>query len=158
MLTADRAQELFSYDPSTGVLTRRVTSGGYRAGSTAGHLKGNGYLRVSADRRTYAVHRIAWLLMTGEWPNGDVDHIDMDRQNNAWANLRECSRSENMHNTRAKSGIKGVSWDRVTRKWRASAHIHGKSMNLGRYSCLGQAIKAYREACAAAYGEVARFA
>lgn len=158
MLTVERARELFSYDPGTGILTRRKSGGGYAAGTAAGHIKGNGYIRLSADRKTYAVHRVAWLIVTGEWPKGDVDHIDMDRQNNRWENLRVCTRSENMHNTRAKSGIKGVCWEAGVRRWRASAYIHGSSKNLGRYACLGKAIRAYREACVAAYGEVARFA
>lgn len=158
MLTAERARELFVYDPATGALIRRKTGGGYRAGSAAGHPTKNGYLRVSADRKTYAVHRVAWLLMTGAWPEADVDHIDMDRQNNVWSNLRVCTRSANMHNTKARRGIKGVSWDGRNSKWRASAHIHGKSLNLGRFACLGRAITAYRSACRGAYGEVARFA
>lgn len=157
MLTAERARELFNYDPETGSLTRKKSGGGYSVGATVGHVSSNGYVRLSADRNGYAAHRVAWLMMTGQWPSGDVDHVDMNRQNNAWSNLRQCTRSQNMHNTKAKRGLKGVSWDRLTRKWRASAHIHGKSTNLGRYECLGQAISAYRRACVAAYGDVARF-
>lgn len=158
MINAERARELIEYDAQSGQMTWRQSMGRRRAGAEAGRIVANGYRRMWIDGREYAAHRVAWLIVTGSWPEGDVDHVDMDRQHNAWRNLRACDRSANMHNTKAKRGIKGVSWDRITSKWRASAHIHGKSRNLGRYECLGLAISAYRKACTDAYGEMARFA
>jgi hypothetical protein len=56
--------------------------------------------------------------MTGEWPEGVVEHINRVRTDNRWANLRpqlnRLNRAEYRNNT---SGVKGVSWSKHRRKW-----------------------------------------
>ena len=54
----------------------------------AGEIGSDGYLHIEIDGQDCLAHNLAWLYMTGEWPPGEIEHIDGDKLNNAWANLR----------------------------------------------------------------------
>jgi hypothetical protein len=86
----------------------------------------------------------------GEWPSGEIDHINGVRTDNRVENLRVATRSENMQNTKKpvtnKSGKKGVSWDKTTGKWRAEIRANGKKYNLGRFKTIEEAFKAHESA------------
>jgi hypothetical protein len=64
----------------------------------------NGYCigRVSVDGTYFKMlaHRVAWVIETGEQPADQIDHIDRDRRNNRFANLREASQAQNNWNSR----------------------------------------------------------
>ncbi len=81
------------------------------------------------------MHRLAWLYMYGEWPVGDIDHINGIRDDNRLINLRSVSRQENLRNRRTgrnnTSGVMGVNWDKSLGKWRSSIGIGGKTKHLG---------------------------
>lgn len=112
-LTAERARELFDYDEQTGNLVRKVQVGSRgRVGDIAG-TPNHGYIQIQVDGRIHHAHRIAWLIKAGAFPLGDIDHIDGQRSNNAWANLREVSRSVNLQNQRkphcdSRTGLLGI--------------------------------------------------
>jgi hypothetical protein len=95
--------------------------------------------------RKYYAHRVAFALMTGEWPDL-VDHLDGDQTNNAWANLRGASRSENSRNCYLRSdnasGHPGVYWDASRNQWAAELHQDGVKRFLGRYETLADAVSA----------------
>lgn len=126
MLTNQKASELLAYDPLTGQLTWKVSPcPRIKAGDLAGAGKpnGEGYLRVGVEQKSYLQHRVIWLLVTGNWPQGDIDHADGDRANNRWANLRQASRAENLANAKRKSprtgSSRGASYDKHRQLWRA---------------------------------------
>jgi hypothetical protein len=111
-ITAERLRELFNYDPGTGVFTRRVrTANCVKVGDVTGHRQTAGYIQISVDRRPRLAHRIAWCMMTGESPKTQIDHINLDKADNRWCNLREATQSQNFANTRILasngSGFKG---------------------------------------------------
>jgi len=89
-----------------------------------------------------------------------VDHVDGNGLNNRRANLRLASNSENTRNSKKridnKSGYKGVCWDELQRKWRASIRLNGRQTYLGLYASPQEAHNAYREAATREYGEFAR--
>jgi hypothetical protein len=77
-LTAARLRERLHYDPKTGVFTRRWSRKGFKAGSVSGGKLSDGHIGVTVDGRQYYAHRLAWLWMTGEWPDPETDHKDGD--------------------------------------------------------------------------------
>lgn len=99
--------------------------------------------------RCYKAHRLAFLSMTGEWPTGEVDHMDGDRLNNRFGNLRDVSHAVNLQNrrnatSRSESGILGVqkNWN----KWYAVITTNGQSKNLGGYATPEEASAVYLQA------------
>jgi hypothetical protein len=148
--SAKRAHELFNYDPETGKFTRTVEVG----------AKHEGYLMVCIDGKQYPAHRVAWLMMTGEWPSELIDHANMDRMDNRWGNLRAATTAQNQANvprrSSNKSGWKGVSWFKPNHKWVTFIQAGGKTRNLGYFDCPAAAHFAYVVAAHAAFGEFSR--
>lgn len=127
-LTADRARELLAYDHETGALTWRVNRSRTKAGAAAGRINEDGYCRVKIDRVEHYAHRVIWLLVHGEFPTGEIDHINRSPADNRLVNLRPATRSANSFNrgvqSNSKSGVKGVHWNKSSRSWLAT--LRGK--------------------------------
>lgn len=159
-----RLQELFIYDPVTGILVNRVrrnNCGNAKAGEEAGNPGPAGCRQVSVDNLRIYVHRVAWAMHTGEWPEVQIDHIDGNPSNNQIDNLRLASNAENQQN-RGKyrtnnSGVKGVAWYRAGQKWHAQIQSHGKKYHLGYFDDIEEAAAAYRKAATELHGEFANF-
>ena len=99
MLTQPQLRKLFDYNPETGEVTRLLaTSNFVKVGGPVGWVENTGYYRVHVQGKAYMLHKLIWVYMTGEWPEFEIDHIDRDRLNNRWNNLRKATRSENMAN------------------------------------------------------------
>lgn len=151
-ITAERLRELLHYEPETGVFTRRVKTGRCRAGEVATGTLNHGYILMSVDRTFRAAHRLAWLWMTGEWPTLDIDHIDGNRTNNAWRNLRHVDRSTNLENQRtAKShnkstGLLGAYHSPTAGRFVSRIQVRGKNINLGSFGTAQEAHEAYLSA------------
>lgn len=161
-LTVGRLREVLRYDPETGVFTWRNRTGAFARlnGQAAGNLnKHTGYVQISVDGYNHAAHRLVHLYMTGRWPIG-VDHMNRDRGDNRWCNLREADQSRNSANqTMSKnntSGYKGVTWHKKTKKWHAQITVDRRHIGLGLYADPAEAHKAYMRAAARYFGEFAR--
>ena len=103
-LTLQRLREVLSYDPDTGLFTWKKRTGSRAVvGAIAGTANNGGYIQVSIDGVLYYAHRLAWLYMTGEWPEAEVDHARMRPGDNRWDQIREASRSQNEQNKRRRS-------------------------------------------------------
>lgn len=76
----------FAYDPDTGVLSYREPRGTQPAGRPAGTPVAGG-LRVMTSAGPTFAHRVIWHMMTGEWPQHPVRHINGDKLDNRWSNL-----------------------------------------------------------------------
>lgn len=114
------------------------------------------------DEKVYSANRLAWFVVTGKWPNPEVDHEDLDGDNNAWLNLREATRSQNRANTKKEcrntSGFKGVHWHGVMGKWCASIKKDGALEKIGYFDAAEEAHAAYVKRAGELFGEFARAA
>ena len=140
-----------------GLFYWRQRRGSAAAGHQAGSPCGGGYRVIVIDRVPYYAHRLAWLYVHGEHPNGQIDHINGVGADNRITNLRQCSRRENAHNMRRRntSGFKGVSRC-SSRKWRAQIRLSGRRIHLGRYDTAEEAGRAYDAAARLHFGAFAR--
>jgi hypothetical protein len=124
MITQQRLREIYEYNPETGQFIYKTQSrmGPKVVGKIAGSER-NGYIRLRVDGKNYSAHRLAWLYVYGEHPEGEIDHINRVRSDNRICNLRVVNRSANKLNcggyANNTSGVKGVSIDRRRGTWRA---------------------------------------
>lgn len=87
------------------------------------HIDSKGYHRVTTNQGSILVHRMVYILSSGEAiPNGlCVDHIDRDKSNNKPDNLRLVTYSQNQMNrpvtTNKESGLpKNIEYNHGTGK------------------------------------------
>ena len=155
--TQERLKKLLHYDPETGVFTWKVKRPGRSVGDVAGSVGTKGHRRIYLDNVQYKAHHLAWLYMTGEWPEDQVDHKDVDPDNNRWENLRAATNQQNCCNRvhPNPSGLKGVSWKRRNRKWVAQIGVDGKRIHLGLFDSAEAAHAAYCAAAERLHGEFA---
>lgn len=161
MITVERVREILNFDPIAGIFRWKITKRGIKKGKVVGGLGGGTdglYWQICIDGERYYAHRLAWFYVYGVWPK-EVDHIDRNKQNNALANLREATRSQNSKNAKRSrrnlSGFKGVSFQKNRQRWVASIMADGKSTFLGRYATPEQAYEAYCDAAKRLHGEFA---
>jgi len=152
-------RKLISYDPETGDLTwlardadvhpndwgRRIFNA-QRAGKPAFTSESHGYRQTTIMGGVFAAHRVAWAIYYGEWPRGEIDHINGVRNDNRIANLRDVTRQENCRNSALygnnTSGHVGVTWDKNLKNWRSRIKIDGKTKHLGSFDSKDDAIAA----------------
>lgn len=139
-------KSLLAYSPETGEFKWLVCrSRKSQVGSVAGNLNQKGYVIIGISGRTYQAHRLAFLFMEGFFPESQVDHIDGNRSNNRFSNLRKCSPKENNENRKIPcnntSGYLGVS--KSGRGWRARIKHDRIYLNLGTFDSKEEAYQAY---------------
>lgn len=92
-LTQEVLKSLLYYDPETGIFVWLVTRQRSPAGKEAGGYDEKGYRRICVNGTKVRAHRLAWLYMTGEWPEDQLDHINGLKDDNRFVNLREATNS-----------------------------------------------------------------
>jgi hypothetical protein len=145
-MNINELKTLFSYDLDTGVIRWIAKGKGMIKKKAAGTLLHSGYLGICVRSKRWQAHRIAWALHHGEWPKDQIDHINGVKTDNRICNLREATNSQNGKNlglSKAnKSGVKGVSFENYTQRWKASIKVENKTISLGRFNSIEDAAKA----------------
>lgn len=149
-LTQEILQKLFMYDPETGSMTVRLPQHRRKVGDEIGSVgSSHGYREASVFSTTYLVHRLIWMYMTGSFP-AYIDHIDHNKLNNRWDNLREVSNQENIKNCslskNSLSRVNGVNQIKSTGKFRAYITINGTQKHLGVFDTVEEAMEARKTA------------
>lgn len=151
-IDAETVRQMFVADGDTGTLF--WASGQKGAGAPVNTISSRGYLsvsmRINGVLKFRRVHRIIWLLCTGDWPKGFVDHINGIRDDNRLSNLRDVSSTENNRNTSLgrtnKSGVIGVCFYKKYSKWMAYIKVNRVSKTIGYYDTVEEAAAARLEA------------
>jgi hypothetical protein len=161
-LTFEEAIELIDYHPRTGRFfwkerTEKWFVDGYHSAKGQANkfnlkfagketfLNSNttGYRQARVNGSMVCAHCLAWLIMTGAFNSTDIDHIDGNKKNNKWSNLRLVNRSENCRNKSKRSdnssGVTGISLKKSSGKWQAYIY-HDRHIHLGYYDSLEDAI------------------
>lgn len=158
MLTQEELKEILYYDPETGIFTWLMSRGNVKSGVIAGCIITQRYRQIMISCKRYPAHRLAFLFMTGEIPE-EVDHINGERADNRWINLRACIHRQNCGNQKQRkdntSGFKGVHLYRPSNKWLASIGHKGKRIHLGLFVTAEAAAEAYNKAALKYFGEFA---
>ncbi len=144
-LTQERLKELLRYNPETGEFIRLVRVARQTAGKVAGSVNNRKAVAIWVDKVQYLAHRLAWLYMTGSFPELYIDHINRDSLDNRWANLRMATHQQNMFNrpgNKGLSNIKGVYWNARTKRWYIQICYGGKIYSAGTHTDLESAAKA----------------
>lgn len=104
--------------------------------------------------KEYLAHRV-WLLKTGKWPKGEIDHINGNTFDNRFENLREVTNQENTWNQRphthrngnkVTSDYQGVYWHKRHKKWHAQIRLDRIHIYLGYFDEEIQAAERYGQA------------
>lgn len=161
----DMLRACVSYDPASGVFmwkrrpaehftdARAAASWNTRFADKPVRKRSRGYfvVTITVDQKEHhcRAHRVAWALMTGQWPEHEVDHRDRDRGNNRWANLREATHEQNQWNkdadSRSKTGHRGV-YPAPGGGYTVQVSIHRKPRHVGSFERLDDAIAARKSA------------
>lgn len=143
--------EVLSYNPETGEFTWLVTRGRANKGAVAGKIDSHGYIAIGLNKRHYRAHRLAWFMETGEWPSCQIDHINGNKIDNRWINLRLATHQENQHNwyrnNKNKTGYQGVSHvvNKNSEHWLAYIKLNDKQITVGKFDSPEEASEAYIE-------------
>jgi len=157
ILPIETLQRLFRYDPESGNIYWIVVGKGKTKKKPAGTVVQAGYIGILIDGKRYYAHRIAWALHHGRHPELHLDHINGIKTDNRIANLREANDMQNARNSKKPvnntSGYTGVSYCKLTNKWRVLIKVNRKSISFGRHACIEDAVKARKEAEIRYFGE-----
>jgi hypothetical protein len=116
------------------------------------------FLRINGKPKGFTIHRlVAMTFFEEDITKKQIDHIDGDRKNNFFQNLRVCSNQQNNFNKgknkNNQSGYKGVSWNNNRKKWCSQIKINGKTKHLGRFNDKNEAYEKYKEAAKYYHGD-----
>lgn len=149
--TIERLREVLAYEPSTGVLTWRVSlSNRAPLGAEAGWVS-KGYRFVEVDSSgPLPAHVVALAIHSGSWPVAEVDHRNGLTLDNRADNLRDVPRAVNQQNRRRaakhnKCGVLGVVLG-TNGRFSARIRVNGKQRHLGCFGTAEQAHQVYLEA------------
>lgn len=164
MISVEEISNYLEYNLDTGIFTWKWRAdadsqwNGRWAGKKAGTLIGTGYRSIRIHGKPYRASRVAWALKSGKWPEKYIDHINGQKDDNRWCNLREATNQENVRNQTKlgknnTSGVHGVSQKR--KLWRADIRVDGHLIYLGSFVEIKDAKTARKEAEEIYFGEFA---
>lgn len=145
------------YDLETGIFTWTAHHFSNLIGKRAGRINSAGYRQISINDVLYYEHRLAWLYVYNVMPPDGyaIDHINLNKSDNRWLNLREATDAQNNVNIKVrknnKLGIKGVSLFKG--RYRSQIRINKKVVVLGLFDTIEEAALVYKNKAKEIHGE-----
>lgn len=147
-LTQKYLKSKLKYLKRTGVFTWKTPhpSSGIKPGHVVG-TKLNGYLCVKLNGRKYYAHRLTFLYVDGKMPppSRKVDHINGEKTDNRWKNLRLVSAGQNNRNwswhRERITGVRLTKWG----TWEARLQHNRKTIHMGTFKTREEAVAARRK-------------
>ena len=149
-LSQEKLKSIFEYDPVTGVMRWKESRSNMIKNSIAGSIHSSGYKVVTIESGSYKMHRIIWIMLFDNIPNGFyIDHINGNKIDNRLENLRLATNSQNQQNRPApknsSSGYRGVTWHKQMQQWMARIGHHGQRTTIGFFNTAEDAYEAYKK-------------
>jgi HNH endonuclease len=159
-ITPDVCRQLVEYNPETGRFYWRQrdqkwfsdrrshsTWNGKYAGKEAFLVyTEDGYRKGLLLKVSVRASRLAWAITYGEWPKGEVDHINGVKDDNRISNLRDVVRAVNARNRSLRrdnrSGFNGIGVMPASGKWKAFIRGFDRNIALGVFETKAEAIAA----------------
>ena len=124
---------LFTYNPETGEFKSKFNKNT--------NINWAGYQTTYINRQMYRTHRIIWTMMTEKIPD-EIDHINHNRSDNTWVNLRNVTHIENTRNRtlnqNSKTGVMGVTLTAFN-KYKAAFYIENNTEVFGYFDTIEEA-------------------
>ena len=147
MITQKELKALITYDKDSGNFYRVNTNKLIQVNPDR-----DGHIRFRVKNIKIYAHRLAWIYITGSFPENCIDHIDGNPSNNKFTNLREATNKENSRNSKMfktnTSGVKGVYWHKGKSRWYAHCRVDNKRHFVGTFKNIidaEKAVNAFRE-------------
>lgn len=149
-LTQEELQRELSYNKETGEWRWLKPREGRTMEKPAGHISKSGRRVICINGLSYTSSRLAFLYVTGSFPNGAIRHKSEDKDDDRWVNL-DSIEIKDIHkhrklDIRNSSGVTGVYFIIATGKWRASITCNGKRIELGVFDEKVHAVEARKKA------------
>lgn len=139
----------FYYDTSSPTFLRwkvKPRCSTIMVGDVAGSVNQNGYTKVMLNGKQLNAHRVVWILLKGEIPEGFViNHIDCNKRNNKIDNLEIITQKQNTRKSYRhlqEDNLVGISLSSDKKKWCASYVLNGvpsiKSFSMSLYGDLSK--------------------
>lgn len=149
MITLDELRSYLNYDLDTGIFTWAIpTARNIKVGAKTGLLKNTGYVQIRFKNKYYLAHRLAWMYVTGVMPKVLIDHINGDKTDNRFCNLRESTYAQNIQNVKKafrnnKLGLLGTTYRADIKKFISRITVNKKLIQLGHFNSAEEAHQAY---------------
>lgn len=112
-MTQESLKQLIKYDKDTGKIERLDRK------NSNGSIDSYGYLIIKIKGKQYKAHRLAWLYEYGEFPSGNIDHINSNRTDNRIENLQDISQEinckERIYEPNKDTAEFGIYYDKCTK-------------------------------------------
>ena len=151
LITKELLLNHLSYNKTSGkMFWKNPTSNRVKVGQEVGTLCNTGHLKVRLIGKSLYLHRLIWFLEMGKWPDKHIDHVNKNKTDNRFTNLRECDDLLNSIN-RSRGGLMGCYFSKQKQKWIVDSKLNGVRKTKGGFNTEYEAHRYYKDVLLKSY-------